>query len=206
VGRRSDLALSRESIARAALAILDEDGAAAVTLRNIAARLGVRSPSLYNHVASKDEILDAVTELIDREIDESPLADPDLRRGLAGFARSYRRAFLQHPEALAVIARRAVETDIALSGYDKVLGTLQRAAWSPAAALEVMAALEYLVLGSALVPFTSGFARPPADYADCYPALARSLSDAELDAVDDRGFELALDLFLDGLIRRGPGG
>jgi hypothetical protein len=60
------------------------------------------------------------------------------------------------------------------------------------------------VLGSALVPFTRGFARPAADYADRYPALARSLSDAELDAVDDRGFELALDLFLDGLIRRGP--
>ncbi len=206
MGRRSDLVLSREGIARAALAIFDEDGAAAVTLRNIAARLGVQSPSLYNHVASKDEILDAVTELIDREIDESPLADPDLRRGLAGWARSYRRAFRQHPEAIAVIARRAIETDVALSGYDTVLGTLQRADWSPAAALEVMAALEYLVLGSALVPFTRGFARPPADYADRYPALARSLSDADLDAVDDRGFELALDLFLDGLIRRGPGG
>jgi AcrR family transcriptional regulator len=91
VGRRSDLALSRESIARAALAILDEDGAAAVTLRNIAARLGVQSPSLYNHVTSKDDILDAVTELIDREIANSPLADPDLRRGLAGFARSAAR-------------------------------------------------------------------------------------------------------------------
>ena len=63
-------------------------------------------------MASKDDILDAVTELIDREIDETPLADPDLHRGLAGFARSYRRAFLQHPEALAVIARRAIETDI----------------------------------------------------------------------------------------------
>lgn len=36
------------------------------------------------------------------------------------------------------------------------------------------------------------------------PALARSLADAELDAVDDRGFELALGLFLDGLIDRGP--
>jgi AcrR family transcriptional regulator len=204
VGRRSDLALSREGIARAALAIFDEDGAAAVTVRSIADRLGVRSPSLYNHVASKDEILDAVTELIDREIDNSPLADPDLRRGLAGFARSYRKAFRQHPEALAVIARRAVETDVALSGYDTVLDTLQRAGWSPAGALEVMAAVEYIVLGSALVPFTAGFARSPTDYADRYPALARSLSDAVLDAVDDRGFELALGLFLDGLINRGP--
>jgi AcrR family transcriptional regulator len=204
VGRRSDLALSRETIARATLAIFDEDGASAVTMRNIAARLGVQSPSLYNHVASKEEILDAVTELIDREIDNSPLADPDLRRGLAGFARSYRQAFRQHPEALAVIARRAVETDVALAGYDTTIGTLQRAGWNPAAALEVMAALEYLVLGSALVPFTRGFIRPAAEYADRYPALARSLSDAELDAVDDRGFELALGLFLDGLIHRGP--
>jgi AcrR family transcriptional regulator len=204
VGRRTDLALSRESIARAALAIFDEDGAAAVTTRNIAARLGVRSPSLYNHVTSKDEILDAVTELIDREIDNSPLADPDLHRGLAGFARSYRQAFRRHPEALTVIALRAIETDVALSGYDTTLGALQRAGWSPAAALEVMAALEYIVLGSALIPFTRGFVRPPGDYAGRYPALARSLADAELDAVDDRGFELALGLFLDGLIDRGP--
>jgi AcrR family transcriptional regulator len=131
VGRRTDLALSRESIARAALAIFDEDGAAAVTTRNIAARLGVRSPSLYNHVTSKDEILDAVTELIDREIDNSPLADPDLHRGLAGFARSYRQAFRQHPEALAVIARRAVETDVALAGYDTTIGTSSARAGAP---------------------------------------------------------------------------
>jgi AcrR family transcriptional regulator len=204
VGRRSDLALSREGIARTALAIFDEDGASAVTVRNIAARLGVQSPSLYNHVASKDDILDAVTELIDLEIDNSALADPDLRRGLAGFARSYRQAFRQHPEALAVIARRAVETDVALAGYNIVLGVLQRAGWSPAAALEAMAALEYLALGSALVPFTRGFVRPPAQYAERYPALASSLADAELDTVDDRGFELALELFLDGLIHSGP--
>ncbi|WP_232660285.1 TetR/AcrR family transcriptional regulator [Pseudonocardia sp. TRM90224] len=204
MGRRTDLALSRESIARAALAILDEGGAAAVTLRNIATRLGVRSPSLYNHVTSKDDILDAVTELIGREIDESPLADPDLRRGLTGFARSYRQAFRQHPDALAVIAQRAVETDVALAAYDTAIGRLQREGWHPVAAFETMAALEYIVLGSALVPFTRGFIRSPAEYADRYPALARSLSAAELDAVDDRGFELALDLFLDALIARGP--
>lgn len=199
MGRRPDRALSRESIARTALAIFDEDGAAAVTVRSIAARLGVRSPSLYNHVASKDEILDAVTELIDHEIDRSPLDDPDWRRGLAGFARSYRHAFRQHPEALAVIARRAVETDAALSAYDGAIALLQRAGWPPAAALRVMAALDYLVVGSALVPFTSGFVRQPGAYADRFPALARSLAGADLDAVDDAAFELGLELFLDGL-------
>ncbi|MQA77477.1 MAG: TetR family transcriptional regulator [Streptosporangiales bacterium] len=201
MGRRPDRALSRESIARTALAIFDGDGGAAVTVRNIAARLGVQSPSLYNHVASKDEILDAVTELIDQQIDHSPLDDPDWRRGLAAFARSYRHAFRQHPEALAVIARRAVETDAALSAYDAALAALQRAGWSPAAALRVFAALEYLVLGSALVPFTSGFVRQPAEYAGQFPALARSLAGTDLDTVDDAGFEFGLELILDGLAR-----
>ena len=50
MGRRSDLVLTRESIARTALAILDEEGAAALTVRRLAGRLGVQSPSLYNHV------------------------------------------------------------------------------------------------------------------------------------------------------------
>lgn len=199
MGRRPDRALSRETIARTALAIFDEEGGGAVTVRNIAARLGVQSPSLYNHVASKDEILDAVTELIDHEIDRTPLDDPDWRRGLARFARSYREAFRQHPEALAVIARRAVETDAALSAYDAALAALQRAGWSPDAALRVLAALEYLVLGSALVPFTSGFVRRPADYAGRFPALARSLADTDLDTTDDSAFELGLQLLLDGL-------
>jgi AcrR family transcriptional regulator len=197
MGRRSDLALSRDVIARAALAILDEEGRAALTVRNLAAWLGVQSPSLYNHVSSKAEILDAVTEIIGEGIDTASLDDPDWRRGMTRFARSYREAFRSHPDALALIARREVETGPALALYDAALGALLRAGWSPAQALELLAAIEYLVLGSALVPFTGGFVRRPEQYADRYPALASALAGASpVDGLDDAAFEQGLAALL----------
>jgi AcrR family transcriptional regulator len=197
VGRRSDLVLTRSAIARTALAILDEEGAAALTVRRLAARLGVQSPSLYNHVRSKNEILDAVTEIIGEEIETACLDDPDWRRGMAAFARSYRQAFRAHPEALALAARRAVETHPALTVYDAALGALLRAGWSAERALQLLASIEYLVLGSALVPFTSGFVRAPGEYAERYPSLAAALGAAsDLTAVDDVGFERGLATLL----------
>ena len=203
MGRRSDLVLTRQAIARTALAILDEEGAAALTVRRLAGRLGVQSPSLYNHVSSKDEILDAVIELIDEEIDTACLDDPDWRRGMTAFARSYRAAFRAHPQALALIAREAVETEPALRAYDSALGALLRAGWSPERSLQLLASIEYLVLGSALVPFTGGFVRAPAEYAERYPSLAAALAGArDLGTVDDVGFEHGLE----ALLREGPAG
>ena len=203
MGRRSDLVLTREAIARTALAILDEEGAGALTVRRLAARLGVQSPSLYNHVSSKAEILDAVIELIGEEIDTSCLADRNWRRGMTAFAHSYRRAFRAHPEALALIARMAVETEPALTVYDAALGALLRAGWSPERALQLLASIEYLVLGSALVPFTGGFVRAPGEYADRYPSLAAALAGApDLGIVDDVGFEHGLE----ALLREEPAG
>ena len=197
MGRRSDLVLSRDAIARTALAILDEEGRAALTVRNLAARLGVQSPSLYNHVSSKAEILDAVTEIIGEGIDTECLHDPDWRRGMTRFARSYREAFRSHPDALALIARREVETDPALAVYDAASAALMGAGFPPADALELLASIEYLVLGSALVPFRGGFVRRPAEYADRYPALASALEGASsTDRLDDVAFEWGLAALL----------
>lgn len=201
MARGAHPSLDRAAIARAALSILDTEGARGLTVRAIAALLGVQSPSLYNHVSSKDEILDAVTELIGGEIDLSGLEDPDWRRGVAAFARSYRSAFRAHPEALALIVRRAVETEAGLATYDAVLRTLVRAGWPPGEALRCVASIDYLVLGSALVPFTGGFVRASGAYAGRYPSLAAALASAPDHAeVDEAGFELGLA----ALLRDGP--
>src|SRR6266545_3129696 len=49
--------LDRDGIAAAALELMDRDGVAALTIRALAARLGVAPMSLYNHATTKDEIL-----------------------------------------------------------------------------------------------------------------------------------------------------
>lgn len=60
-GRRAD-ALSREQIVAAAIAILDADGEAALTVRALAARLATGAGALYHHVAGKDDLLAATTD------------------------------------------------------------------------------------------------------------------------------------------------
>ncbi|MGW0732344.1 TetR/AcrR family transcriptional regulator C-terminal domain-containing protein [Streptomyces sp. NPDC002851] len=204
MGRPSQALLSREIIARAALELLQEQGPEALKMRTLAQRLGVRGASLYHHVASKEDLLDAALELINEEIDLSPLGDPRWRDGIAAYARGYRQVYLRHWYMIALVARRRVEADKALRGYDTLLATLTRAGCTPAKAAEVAAVIDYLVLGAALETFTAGFARPPGDYRPSYPSLADSLEDASrvgagLAALDDRSFEAGLALLLDGL-------
>ncbi|MEU7554734.1 TetR/AcrR family transcriptional regulator C-terminal domain-containing protein [Streptomyces sp. NPDC044571] len=207
MGRPNQPLLSREIIARAALELLNAEGPEALKMRTLADRLGVRGASLYHHVASKDDVLDAVTELINEEIDLTPLGHPDWREGIAAYARGYRRVYLRHPNVIAPAARRRVEAERALLGYDALLAALVRAGCTPAGAAEAAAALDYLVLGSALETFTAGFTRSPEAYRPDYPALADALAGADaadggLAALDDRGFELGLGLLLDGLAAR----
>ncbi|WP_308364951.1 TetR/AcrR family transcriptional regulator C-terminal domain-containing protein [Streptomyces sp. ISL-86] len=130
---------------------------------------------------------------------------PCSRKNSSRAKRGYRQVYLRHPNAIAPAARRQVEADKALRGYDALLAALIRAGCTPARAAEAAAAIDYLVLGSALETFTAGFTRSPDGYRPDYPALADSLTDAAamprggLAALDDRGFELGLGLLLDGL-------
>jgi AcrR family transcriptional regulator len=209
MGRPSRALLSREAIARAALEVVDETGADGLTMRALADRLGVKAASLYNHVTGKDELLDALAELVNQEIDLAPLRSVDRergdwRQGLTAYARGYRAVFLRHPNTIALLARRRVEADGQLRGYDTLLAALTRAGLAPGDAAEAAAALDYLVLGSALETFTAGFTRAPDGYRPEYPALADSLEAAAArgggpTGLDERGFELALRLLLDGL-------
>lgn len=204
MGRPSKALLTGERIALTALDVVDELGADGLTMRALAERLGVKAASLYNHVASKEALIDAVSELVNAEIDRTPLEDRDWRTGLTEYARGYREVFLRHPNAIALLARRRVEAERALLGYDALLALLGRAGLTPADAAETAAALDYLVLGSALETFTAGFTREPAAYRPTYPALADALTESFSrgggeSGLDTRGFELALRLLVNGV-------
>ncbi|MCB5179029.1 TetR/AcrR family transcriptional regulator [Streptomyces antimicrobicus] len=202
--RPSQTLLSRAIIARAALDLLDEQGLEALKMRTIADRLGVKGASLYHHVRSKDDLLDAVAELINDEIDLGPLSDPGGPAGIAAYAHGYRGVYLRYPHMIPLVARHRVSSVKALRGYDALLAALVRAGSTPAAAAEAAAAIDNLVLGSALETFTAGFTRQPADYRPDFPALAAALTAADeapgaLAGLDTRGFDLGLRLILAGL-------
>lgn len=71
------VALTRDDVVQAAVALTAEQGLSAVTLRAVAQDLGVRSPSLYHHVpGGVDElrrgVVEALVSQIERELDEEP--------------------------------------------------------------------------------------------------------------------------------------
>jgi AcrR family transcriptional regulator len=71
-GDRPRRALTRERVVAEALTVISTDGAAALSMRALATRLGVVPAALYRHVRSKEQLLDLVVDGVLAEIDRQP--------------------------------------------------------------------------------------------------------------------------------------
>lgn len=92
-----DRELTREGIVRAAMAIADGEGLAALTMRGVAARLGVAAMSPYRHVGGKEEL---VLLMADAAFGEAAYPDPGpegWRARLELGARTLWRLYRAHP-------------------------------------------------------------------------------------------------------------
>ena len=74
--------LSRERVLRTAVAFADESGISSLSMRKLGEVLGVEAMSLYNHVASKGDLLDGMIDYVFSEIGLPP-AKPTGRRPCA---------------------------------------------------------------------------------------------------------------------------
>lgn len=105
----------RDEILHEAAQMLEEGSPEALTMRSLAARIGVRAPSLYKHVRDKDDILAGLQEraLVDlsREV---TAAGPGLD-ALAGAYRSWAKA---HPRLYEVATRRPLARDRLTPGVE----------------------------------------------------------------------------------------
>ncbi len=194
--------LSRERIVSAALSLVDAEGLTAVSTRRLAAELGVSGPSLYNHFATKDELLDAVADDVTGRVDLTVLRSGlPWQEAMAAWASSYRAAMAAHPALVPLLARGPGRRPAGLRLADAVFGALVEAGWPPAQATHVGASLRWFVAGSALGSFAGGFVpdRSAYDPAD-YPHLgqAHRLA-AHSRFVDDTAFQTGLRALLDGL-------
>ena len=194
--------LSRERIVEVAGALVDAEGLEAVSVRRLATELGVAGPSLYNHFATKADILDAVADAVVARVDASYFGSHDWREALRLWAYSYHSELAAHPNIVPVLAHGPGRRPAALAMADAVYGGLIAAGWPPARATHIGALMRYLVTGSALGSFALGFDIDPELY-DQYPHLHRApLLAARHEAVDEAAFELGLDLLINGLVAR----
>jgi AcrR family transcriptional regulator len=140
--------LDRDSVLRAGLDLAEEGGLEAVTLRRIAARMGVTPMALYRHVAGKDDLLDAMTDLLYAELDV-PRPEGDWWLELATLARSARRVLLAHPATAPLFARPLAGPHSVKLG-EALLGTLRCAGFDQPEAEELHAQLSQMVFALVL--------------------------------------------------------
>ncbi len=101
----SQPALSRAVIVREAIAMLDEEGIEALSMRRLGARLNAGATSLYRHVALKDELMELAVDEVLGEIVLSPADSPDWRAAVTQLAVSFRATTLRHPWMCTVLGQ-----------------------------------------------------------------------------------------------------
>jgi AcrR family transcriptional regulator len=198
--------LSTQAIVDAAIVVADADGLDAVSIRRVAALLGVRPMSLYTHIASKDELLDLMAnELVALMLLDGPQPD-DWREAVSEIARCSHATYVAHPWVLAAFARRPRQGPNA-ARYAKqmarAVASLELEAEDVWAMLGVVT--DY-VLGHALRVATSGTAGDleaslsPHDRTEV-PEL-EALPDIDRARATGDRFELGLQAVLDGIEQR----
>jgi len=105
VGAQPRVPLSRERVLGAAVALADDGGVDALSMRKLAQELGVVPMALYKHVSNKDELLDGMVDVVVGEIDPPP-SGTDWKTTIRQRVLSARSALLRHPWASQVIESR----------------------------------------------------------------------------------------------------
>jgi AcrR family transcriptional regulator len=201
MGRPPKPLLGRELIGETALRLIDEEGSDSFGLNRLAAKMSVRSSSLYNHISSKDDIVQLVRHLVVAQIDYSMFASQPWDQALEAWARSYRDAFAAHPNTIKILATTPIRDESTLVMYEHVIGNLLGAGWPTPSVMSAVTAVESFILGSVLdlsapeqmVLATSSTATPhlAAALIGVHPQTARRRADAD--------FELGLRAILSGL-------
>ena len=208
--------LSRDRVLRAAVAFADESGIGTLSMRKLGEVLGVEAMSLYNHVASKADLLDGMIDLVFGEIG-LPSGGAGWKTAMRQRAISARHVLARHRWAIGLMESRSSPGPATLRHHDAVIGSLRQAGFPIALAAHAFSLLDSYVYGFALqeasLPFDTG--QDTAKVAQAimaqfsagqYPHFTEMAVEHVLRPGYDYGdeFGFGLDLILDGLERALP--
>jgi AcrR family transcriptional regulator len=209
--REPRVPLTRDRVVRAAIDLADDAGIEALSMRRLGQALGVEAMSLYNHVANKDDILNAIVEIVESDI-ELPQPGADWKPALRRTAISAHDVLERHPWAASLAGSAIGPRPVRWRYMNAILGCLREAGFSAE-----MTDRAYHSLESHIAGFTLWASQMDIDE-EAFPDLAatflRELPEdlpylvehvhqhlKERDAAGEGTFAFGLDLILDGLER-----
>ncbi len=203
-------ALTLDRIVQRAVEIADKNGLNAVTMQNVAKRLGVTTMALYRYVSSKSELVDLMVE---SALSEPPATDNSLgwRANLAIWAHANLDFYRRHPWALQAIFSSPPFGPNQLVWFEVALRALSSVRMGPAERMAIISLVDDHVRGSAQLLLTlaatpqfgewyaAALERAGSD--ERYPRIAELLADST--SASSGGtwnqFDFGLERVLDGI-------
>ncbi|WP_406063546.1 TetR/AcrR family transcriptional regulator C-terminal domain-containing protein [Streptomyces sp. NBC_01077] len=218
-------ALSRASIVREAIVMLDADGIEALSMRKLGARLNAGATSLYRHVATKDELMELAVDEVAAEFTVPPPGSP-WRAAATEAAVSFRATALRHPWLSSVLGQAGLAyLGPNLMSYSERLAGLFTAAGFPEPSRAIDTVLSYVIgmstteaawlitvarSGSTEADLIAGLMPAAQQAAAGHDHLTEAYADAAVHAtidpvaIRDEKFFYGLEVVLDGLEMRLP--
>ncbi|MEP6560288.1 MAG: TetR/AcrR family transcriptional regulator [Nakamurella sp.] len=211
-------ALDRRTLILAAVTLIDQNDLRYLTMRRLGTHLGVEAMSLYHYIHSREDLLDAVVELVIDDLYGDPdvqLVSDDWQEYLQRLAHGVRRIALAHPQIFPLIATRPpaapwVRPPLrSLRWMESFLETLHQCGFSDQSAVSAYRAFSSFLLGYLLLEVSAQGAdigpieqadpddKPSTDLTE-YPRLKSLESELSQDRSAEE-FEEALEALLDRL-------
>jgi AcrR family transcriptional regulator len=202
--------LTRDQIAGAALEVIDREGLEALSMRRLAAELGVAAMSLYRYFRDKDELLDAVVEASSRQAESRVVLAGTWQQQLRTLMGALRRNLTRHPSLVQIRLARPMLTPAALRLTEGAMRVLTGAGFPSATAARAYRTLFLYTFAcsafdagrdsSQLVRLAaSALTALPADE---YTAIAGAVPELAATMDAESQFEHGLDVIISGLERQ----
>jgi TetR/AcrR family tetracycline transcriptional repressor len=197
-------ALSRESIIKTALDIVDQRGIAQLSMRKLGGELGVDPMAVYYYLPNKQALFDGLVEAVYAEIDFDIPEDGTVswRYPLETFGRNLRKTLSQHPEMLQLVATRPVLSPNILRYSEWAIAILEAAGFTGAQAVNFVSCLRSFTVGHAFAELSEPVGAPAASEEEItavlterFPKLAEAITGGYR---PDQQYELGLQAMLDG--------
>lgn len=150
---------------RTALELVDDQGAEALTLRSLAARLGSSTATLYRHFDGREDLARQVVEAVFKEIslDEERLAAETWDGCVSYIAEQMFAALVRHPNVAGLVLERVPDGPAARRLRDRCVAVLRANGFTDTDAARAYATVGHFVLGSPFSSVPSTAASPAAN-------------------------------------------
>ena len=195
-----DPVVTAELILQTAARLIEIDGVKALTMRNLADRLGVAVTSIYWHIGGRDQLLDSLVEGLLGELANLPVEGDDPVERIASLARSQRRVLIERQHLLGIAHERDRTPQLFLPIQRALAAQLADLGVTGTDAALILRAIQVHVISSAVMQFSAVRGakhdeEDPSLWANAWPdqALVEALqAPTDYDAV----FEYGLDALL----------